>query len=193
MYASSARICGEVNASSGTIGGWNIGTNSLYRNYVSTTIGYVNTTLSPAGLTFDILNQSDTQSDTMIINPLNIGWDTGDGEIRSLIRHTSITTPKLFTSELNFIMSSNPKIKCPSGYITFDTANNVHFSKTPYVDNYQSYLAREEWCNDKFALTTHSHPGYLTSSSLNGYTTNTHLENRLDDVKNWVRNNFKRK
>ena len=185
MYASSARISGEVNASSGTIGGWNIGTNSLYyRSYVSTTIGYINTTLSPAGLTFDILTQSDTQSDTqrdtMIINPLNIGWDTSDGEIRSLIGRTSITTPKLFTSELNFVLSSNPKIKCPSGYITFETTNNVHFKNTPYIDNYSSYLAREEWCNDKFALKT----------DLSGYTTNSHLEDRLDDIKSWVRNNY---
>lgn len=191
MNASSVRISGEVNASSGTIGGWNIGTNSLYKNYVSTTIGYINTTLSPAGLTFDILNQSDTQRDTMIINPLNIGWDTGDGEIRSLIGRTSITTPKLSTSELNFILSSNPKITCPSGYITFDTVNNVHFYNTPYIDSYNSYLAREEWCNDKFALKTDL-SSYLTSSSLNGYTTNTHLENRIEDVKNWVRNNFKK-
>lgn len=189
MYASSARISGEVNASSGTIGSWSIGTNSLYSNYVSTTIGYINTTLSPIGLTFDILKQSDT----MIINPLNIGWDTGNGEIRSLMSRTSITTPELSTNELKFVRTSNPKIICKAGTLTFDTVNNVHFYNTPYIDSHKSYLAREEWCNDKFALTTHSHPGYLTSSSLNGYTTNTHLESRLDDVKNWVRNNFKRK
>ncbi len=189
MYASSARISGEVNASSGTIGSWSIGTNSLYSNYVSTTIGYINTTLSPIGLTFDILDQSDT----MIINPLNIGWDTGDGEIRSLMSRTSITTPELSTNELKFVRTSNPKIICKAGTLTFDTVNNVHFYNTPYIDSHKSYLAREEWCNDKFALTTHSHQGYLTSSSLNGYTTNTHLESRLDDVKSWVRNNFKRK
>lgn len=192
MYASSARISGEVNASSGTIGGWNIGTNSLYRNYVSTTIGYINTTLSPAGLTFDVLNQNDTQSDTMIINPLNIGWDTGDGEIRSLMSRTSITTPELSTNELKFVRTSNPKIICQSGTLTFDTTNNVHFYNTPYIDVHQSYLAREEWCNDRFALKS-SLSSYLTSSSLNGYTTNTHLEARLDDIKAWVRNNFKRK
>jgi hypothetical protein len=188
MYASSARISGEVNASSGTIGGWNIGTNSLYRNYVSTTIGYINTTLSPAGLTFDILNQSDTQSDTqrdtMIINPLNIGWDTGDGEIRSLIGRTSITTPKLSTSELNFVLSSNPKIKCPSGYITFETTNNVHFYNTPYIDVHQSYLAREKWCYENFALISSlssyltksdAKSSYLTKSDASKYTTNSEV------------------
>lgn len=163
MYASSARISGEVNASSGTIGGWNIGTNSLYRNYVSTTIGYINTTLSPAGLTFDVLNQNDTQSDTMIINPLNIGWDTGGGEIRSLMSRTSITTPELSTNELKFVRTSNPKIICQSGTLTFDTTNNVHFYNTPYIDVYQSYLAREEWCNKKFASIS-SLSNYLTKS-----------------------------
>lgn len=163
MYASSARISGEVNASSGTIGGWNIGTNSLYRNYVSTTIGYINTTLSPAGLTFDVLNQNDTQSDTMIINPLNIGWDTGGGEIRSLMSRTSITTPELSTNELKFVRTSNPKIICQSGTLTFDTTNNVHFYNTPYIDVYQSYLAREEWCNKNFASIS-SLSNYLTKS-----------------------------
>lgn len=159
MYASSARISGEVNASSGTIGGWNIGTNSLYSNYASTTIGYINATLSPAGLTFDILNQGDT----MIINPLNIGWDTDNGEIRSLISRTSITTPKLSTNELEFVRTSNPKIICNAGTLTFETKNNVHFYNTPYIDVHQSYLARESWCNDKFALKTDL-SSYLTKS-----------------------------
>lgn len=164
MNASSGVFSGEINASSGTIGGWSIGTNSLYSNYVSTTIGYINTTLSPAGLTFDILNQSDTnQSDTMIINPLNIGWDTGGGEIRSLMSRTSITTPELSTNELKFVRTSNPKIICQSGTLTFDTTNNVHFYNTPYIDVYQSYLAREEWCNKNFASIS-SLSSYLTKS-----------------------------
>ena len=178
---------GAIYASNGTIGGWTIGANSLYSNYVNTTVGILSTSLSPAGLTFQKQNNF-----TFILNPLNIGWDM-DGEICSLIQQKSITTPFMSVNDLQFVRTNNPKIICEAGILTFDTVNNVHFSKTPYVDNYQSYLAREEWCNDKFALKNHPHPGYLTSSSLNGYTTNTHLESRLDDVKNWVRNNFKRK
>ena len=178
---------GTIYASNGTIGGWTIGANSLYSNYVNTTAGIFSTSLSPAGLTFQKQNDF-----TFIVNPLNMGWDM-NGEICSLIQQKSITTPSISVNDLQFVRTSNPKIICNAGTLTFDTANNVHFSKTPYVDNYQSYLAREEWCNDKFALKNHPHPGYLTSSSLNGYTTNTHLESRLDDVKNWVRNNFKRK
>lgn len=178
---------GAIYASNGTIGCWTIGANSLYSNYVNTTAGILSTSLSPAGLTFQKQNNF-----TFILNPLNIGWDM-NGEICSLIQQKSITTPFMSVNDLQFVRTNNPKIICEAGILTFDTVNNVHFSKTPYVDNYQSYLAREEWCNDKFALKNHPHPGYLTSSSLNGYTTNTHLESRLDDVKNWVRNNFKRK
>lgn len=165
---------GKVNASSGTIGGWNIGETSLYSGYINTSIGYMNAVLSPCGLSFDLLGQNNT----MIINALNIGWDSND--LCSLIKRDSITTQELSLKQLNFIMSSNPKITCPSGYLTFDTTNNVHFKNTPYIDNYSSYLAREEWCNDKFALKT----------DLSGYTTNSHLEDRLDDIKSWVRNNY---
>ena len=165
---------GKVNASSGTIGGWNIGETSLYSGYINTSIGYMNAVLSPCGLSFDLLGQNNT----MIINALNIGWDSND--LCSLIKRDSITTQELSLEQLNFIMLSNPKITCPSGYLTFDTTNNVHFKNTPYIDNYSSYLAREEWCNDKFALKT----------DLSGYTTNSHLEDRLDDIKSWVRNNY---
>lgn len=165
---------GKVNASSGTIGGWNIGETSLYSGYINTSIGYMNAVLSPGGLSFDLLGQNNT----MIINALNIGWDSND--LCSLIKRDSITTQELSLKQLNFIMLSNPKITCPSGYLTFDTTNNVHFKNTPYIDNYSSYLAREEWCNDKFALKT----------GLSGYTTNSHLEDRLDDIKSWVRNNY---
>lgn len=165
---------GKVNASSGTIGGWNIGEISLYSGYINTSIGYMNAVLSPGGLSFDLLGQNNT----MIINALNIGWDSND--LCSLIKRDSITTQELSLKQLNFIMLSNPKITCPSGYLTFDTTNNVHFKNTPYIDNYSSYLAREEWCNDKFALKT----------DLSGYTTNSHLEDRLDDIKSWVRNNY---
>ena len=165
---------GKVNASSGTIGGWNIGETSLYSGYINTSIGYMNAVLSPGGLSFDLLGQNNT----MIINALNIGWDSND--LCSLIKRDSITTQELSLRQLNFVMSSNPKITCPSGYLTFDTTNNVHFKNTPYIDNYNSYLAREEWCNDKFALKT----------DLSGYTTNSHLEDRLDDIKSWVRNNY---
>lgn len=165
---------GKVNASSGTIGGWNIGETSLYSGYINTSIGYMNAVLSPGGLSFDLLGKNNT----MIINALNIGWDSND--LCSLIKRDSITTQELSLKQLNFIMLSNPKITCPSGYLTFDTTNNVHFKNTPYIDNYSSYLAREEWCNDKFALKT----------DLSGYTTNSHLEDRLDDIKSWVRNNY---
>lgn len=78
------------------------------------------------------------------------------------------------------------------GNITFDIPliinsndnGNVHFDRTPYVDHPtkddQSYLAKESWCNRIFVKKT----------DLSGYTTNSHLEDRLDDIKSWVRNNY---
>lgn len=70
-------------------------------------------------------------------------------------------------------------------FITNSNDNgNVHFDRTPFIENPvnddPSYLARELWCKKKFALKT----------DLSGYTTNSHLEDRLDDIKSWVRNNF---
>lgn len=162
LDGASGSFSGNVNASSGTIGGWNIGETSLYSGYINTSIGYMNAVLSPGGLSFDLLGQNNT----MIINALNIGWDSND--LCSLIKRDSITTQELSLRQLNFIMSSNPKITCPSGYITFETTNNVHFYNTPYIDKYSCYLAREEWCNDKFALKNHTH-SYLTKSAADGY------------------------
>lgn len=178
LDGASGSFSGNVNASSGTIGGWNIGETSLYSGYINTSIGYMNAVLSPGGLSFDLLGQNNT----MIINALNIGWDSND--LCSSIKRDSITTQELSLRQLNFIMSSNPKITCPSGYITFDTINNVHFYNTPYIDKYSSYLAREEWCNDKFALKTDlsryltesdAASKYLTKSTASKYTTNSEV------------------
>lgn len=178
LDGASGSFSGNVNASSGTIGGWNIGETSLYSGYINTSIGYMNAVLSPGGLSFDLLGQNNN----MIINALNIGWDSND--LCSLIKRDSITTQELSLRQLNFIMSSNPKITCPSGYITFDTINNVHFYNTPYIDKYSSYLAREEWCNDKFALKTDlsryltesdAASKYLTKSTASKYTTNSEV------------------
>lgn len=178
LDGASGSFSGNVNASSGTIGGWNIGETSLYSGYINTSIGYMNAVLSPGGVSFDLLGQNNT----MIINALNIGWDSND--LCSLIKRDSITTQELSLRQLNFIMSSNPKITCPSGYITFDTINNVHFYNTPYIDKYSSYLAREEWCNDKFALKTDlsryltesdAASKYLTKSTASKYTTNSEV------------------
>lgn len=185
MTANSGTLRGTMYASGGTIGGWNIGT-GLYGTATFGGIQY-QAQLTPAQISFT--NLSDP-NDNIYMNPNGIAFSN------SL---TSMSKDQIFAryvkcQELYFTASSNGRISCDSFMtLTFDTVNNVHFYNTPYIDSHKSYLAREEWCNDKFALTTHSHPGYLTSSSLNGYTTNTHLENRLDDVKNWVRNNFKRK
>ena len=127
LDGASGSFSGNVNASSGIIGGWNIGETSLYSGYINTSIGYMNAVLSPGGLSFDLLGQNNT----MIINALNIGWDSND--LCSLIKRDSITTQELSLRQLNFIMSSNPKITCPSGYITFVWIYNVKYYTTHYI------------------------------------------------------------
>lgn len=62
------------------------------------------------------------------------------------------------------------RMDIPKIYNSTDN-NHVHFEGTPIVDNpgdgIQTYLARETWCNNKFA--TPSDISSYVSSSLNGY------------------------
>ena len=86
---------------------------------------------------------------------------------------TSISKDAIFArsikcQELKFTATSSAKITCDDFMtITFDTVNNVHFYNTPYIDCHKSYLAREKWCYENFALITHSHSNYLTKSDAN--------------------------
>ena len=181
MYASSGTFTGTIYCSSGTIGGWTIGTNSLYANATSTSLGVFDSVLMPGQLSFK--NYSDQK--TLIINPVNIAWDNGG---LTKITESSITTTDLSTTYLSFVRGSNPKITW-TGQLSFATDLNVHFSKTPYVDNssdgYNGYVAKSSWVKDKFALKsslsdyltksdastsyapkTHSHPKYTTESEV---------------------------
>ena len=159
MYASSGTFTGTIYCSSGTIGGWTIGTNSLYANATSTSLGVFDSVLMPGQLSFK--NYSDQK--TLIINPVNIAWDNGG---LTKITESSITTTDLSTTDLSFVRGSNPKIKW-TGQLSFATDLNVHFSKTPYVDNssdgYNGYVAKSSWVKDKFALKS-SLSDYLTKS-----------------------------
>ena len=181
MYASSGTFTGTIYCSSGTIGGWTIGTNSLYANATSTSLGVFDSVLMPGQLSFK--NYSDQK--TLIINPVNIAWDNGG---LTKITESSITTTDLSTTDLSFVRGSNPKITW-TGQLSFATDLNVHFSKTPYVDNssdgYNGYVAKSSWVKDKFALKSslsdyltksyastlyapkeHSHPKYTTESEV---------------------------
>ncbi|MDD7057417.1 MAG: polymer-forming cytoskeletal protein, partial [Erysipelotrichaceae bacterium] len=162
MYASSGTFTGTIYCSSGTIGGWTIGTNSLYANATSTSLGVFDSVLMPGQLSFK--NYSDQK--TLIINPVNIAWDNGG---LTKITESSITTTDLSTTDLSFVRGSNPKITW-TGQLSFATDLNVHFSKTPYVDNssdgYNGYVAKSSWVKDKFALKT-SLSSYLTKSDAN--------------------------
>lgn len=164
MNAFSGTFNGTVYCSSGTIGGWTIGTNSLYANATSTSLGVFDSVLMPGQLSFK--NYSDQK--TLIINPVNIAWDNGG---LTKITESSITTTDLSTTDLSFVRGSNPKITW-TGQLSFATDLNVHFSKTPYVDNssdgYNGYVAKSSWVKDKFALKS-SLSNYLTKSKADTY------------------------
>ncbi len=187
MNASSGTFSGAIYCSSGTVGGWNIGIQDLSAtSYFGG--NYYTTRIIPGQIQFTNLSDPD---DYMYINPNGLGFNnslTYIGKHKGMVRQFTC-------QDLHFGTISSATVTWDSTTtLTFGEpeCTNVHFYNTPYIKKYESYLAREKWCYDNFASKTHSHTGYLTSSSLNGYTTNTHLENRIDDVKNWVRNNFKR-
>lgn len=188
MNASSGTFTGTIYCSSGTVGGWNIGTQDLSAtSYFGG--NYYTTRIIPGQIQFNNLSDPD---DYIYINPNGLGFNdslTYIGKHKGMVRQFTC-------QDLHFGTTSSATVTWDSTTtLTFGESGctNVHFYNTPYIDKYSSYLAREEWCNNNFAPITHSHTGYLTSSSLSGYATNTHLENRIEDVKNWVRNNFKRK
>lgn len=170
MYASSGTFTGTIYCSSGTIGGWTIGTNSLYANATSTSLGVFDSVLMPGQLSFK--NYYDQK--TLIINPVNIAWDNGG---LTKITESSITTTDLSTTDLSFVRGSNPKITW-TGQLSFATDLNVHFSKTPYVDNssdgYNGYVAKSSWVKDKFALKTDL-SSYLTKTDASKYKTDSEV------------------
>lgn len=188
MNASSGTFTGTIYCSSGTVGGWNIGTQDLSATSYFGGNHYT-TRIIPGQIQFTNLSDPD---DYIYINPNGLGFNdslTYIGKHKGMVRQFTC-------QDLHFGKTSSATVTWDSTTtLTFGESGctNVHFYNTPYIDKYSSYLAREEWCYENFAPITHSHPGYLTSSSLNSYTTNTHLENRIDDVKDWVRNNFKRR
>ena len=121
----------------------------------------ISTNITPCQILFA---NSSNPNDSIFMNFNGIGF----GNSLTSISKDKIFAMNLECQELKFTASSYAKITCDDYMtITFDTVKNVHFYNTPYIDRYNSYLAREEWCNDKFALKSHSHSNYLTKSDAN--------------------------
>ena len=106
----------------------------------------ISTNITPGQILFA---NSSNPNDSIFMNFNGIAF----GNSLTSISKNEIFARNLECQELKFTASSYAKITCDDYMtITFDTVKNVHFYNTPYIDRYNSYLAREEWCNDKFAL-----------------------------------------
>ena len=162
---------GKVNASSGVIAGWNITNNGFSASsYYNETL--ISTNITPGQILFA---NSSNPNDSIFMNFNGIGF----GNSLTSISKDKIFAMNLECQKLKFTAASDAKITCDDSMkITFDTVKNVHFNNTPYIDSYNSYLAREEWCNNKFALKT-SLSGYLTKSDANtSYAPKTHSHSK---------------
>lgn len=152
---------GKMYASSGVIAGWNITNNGFSASsYYNGAL--ISTNITPGQILFA---NSSNPNDSIFMNFNGIGF----GNSLTSISKDKIFARDLECQELKFTASSYAKITCDDYMtITFDTVKNVHFYNTPYIDSYNSYLAREEWCNNKFALKS-SLSSYLTKTSGDGY------------------------
>ena len=154
---------GKMYASSGVIAGWNI-TNNGFSAYSYYNEALISTNIIPGQILF--ANSSDPD-DSIFMNFNGIAF----GNSLTSISKNEIFAGSVKCQELKFTAASDAKITCDDFMtITFDTVKNVHFDKTPFVDNptkdEPSYLAREKWCNKNFALKT-SLSDYLTKSDAN--------------------------
>lgn len=158
MNASSGTFSGTIYCSSGTVGGWNIGAQDL--SATSYFCGnYYTTRIIPGQIQFTSLSDSD---DYIYINPNGLGFNdslTYIGKHKGMVRQ--FTCQDLHFGTTNFATVTWDSTTT----LTFGESGstNVHFYNTPYIDVHQSYLAREEWCKEKFALKS-SLSDYLTKS-----------------------------
>ena len=114
------------------------------------------------------------------MNPNGLGFNnslTYIGKHKGMIRQ--------FTCQnLHFGTTSSATVTWDSTTtLTFGKSGytNVHFYSTPYIEapnddpREASYLAREKWCNNKFALKT-SLSSYLTKTDASKYTTKSEVK-----------------
>lgn len=191
MNASSGTFTGTIYCSSGTVGGWNIGTQDLSAtSYFGA--NYYTTRIIPGQIQFTNLSDPD---DYIYINPNGFGFNnslTYIGKHKGMVRQFTC-------QDLHFGTTSSATVTWDSTTtLTFGKSGctNVHFYNTPYIDVHQSYLAREEWCNDRFALKS-SLSSYLTKSDAStSYAPITHSHSKYttdSEVRSIVRSMVKSK
>lgn len=179
MNASSGTFSGTIYCSSGTVGGWNIGTQDLSAtSYFGS--NYYSTRIIPGQIQFTNLSDSD---DYIYINPDGLVFNdslTYIGKHKGMVRQFTC-------QDLHFGTTNSATVTWDSTTtLTFGEpeCTNVRFYNTPYITKYGSYLAREEWCRENFAsisslsnyLTkSDAKSSYLTKSDASKYTTNSEV------------------
>lgn len=158
MNASSGTFSGTIYCSSGTVGGWNIGTQDLSAtSYFGS--NYYSTRIIPGQIQFTNLSDPD---DYIYINPNGLGFNdslTYIGKHKGMVRQFTC-------QDLHFGTTNSATVTWDSTTtLTFGEpeCTNVRFYNTPYITKYGSYLAREAWCYENFAPKS-SLSSYLTKS-----------------------------
>lgn len=159
LTGSSGTFSGTIYCSSGTVGGWNIGTQDLSAtSYFGS--NHYSTRIIPGQIQFTNLSDSD---DYIYINPNGLGFNdslTYIGKHKGMVRQFTC-------QDLHFGTTNSATVTWDSTTtLTFGEpeCTNVRFYNTPYITKYGSYLAREEWCRENFASIS-SLSNYLTKSA----------------------------
>ena len=176
MYASSGSFGGNLSAAGGTFTGTLSGvdgtfTGTLYGNEIvgangEFTKGFnVNVPIgSKKNAIFQLIDEKGIKVGYTYNNNNFAGIEITSSSI-------SITSPPSGIININDVVrmfsidGMNIKELVVKSLKTTDIGN-VHFNKTPYIDSYGSYLAREEWCNNNFAPKEHSHSKYTTENEV---------------------------
>ena len=184
---------GNMNAASGKIGEWNISSNGLFSVNSDGTFSLItpseidlyNPNGSGAGYT--VVNYKGIQTTDIIADKIQVGT----------ISHSSSQGDGFLHVDADVEFNGNKSVFI-GGSFTCTSERSAHFRHTPYIDapnddpREASYLAREKWCNNKFALRTDLSK-YITSSDLSGYATKAYVNSVKESIKSWVRSNFKSK
>mgnify|MGYP001025158931 CR=1 FL=1 len=184
---------GNMNATSGKVGGWNISSNGLFSINSNGTYSWITPSSieiynpNGSGAGYTVVNYKGIQTTDIIADKIQV----------ETISHSSSQGDGFLHVDADVEFNGNKSVFI-GGSFTCTSERSAHFRHTPYIDapnddpREASYLAREKWCNNKFALRTDL-SRYVTSSDLSEYATKAYVNSVKESIKSWVRSNFKSK
>lgn len=184
---------GNMNATSGKVGGWNISSNGLFSINSNGTYSWITPSSieiynpNGSGAGYTVVNYKGIQTTDIIADKIQVGT----------ISHSSSQGDGFLHVDADVEFNGNKSVFI-GGSFTCTSERSAHFRHTPYIDapnddpREASYLAREKWCNNKFALRTDL-SRYVTSSDLSEYATKAYVNSVKESIKSWARSNFKSK